>query len=422
MRSVTSSPLLSTHAASTNPSLPVLDAVAAEMGSLPDRVRIIVGLQHLLGSTVTLVDRLVGEGSENRNVFLLGKPYSTSPRVLRFVESSRPWWVHPDSALQAVDVDNDSEMDRRIQELLARVERCIRERRFGAGDRVLLIDDGGRAIRQLHGPRFRHLLPHFVSVEQTRCGVSTLEDLELEVPVVDVARSKAKLVHESPLIAESVIHEIRQAVWAMGRRGIRVPNEVAVLGYGSIGAAVAQALTARGHRVRVFDADRERLRAARREGLETITSRQALLAQGGLIVGCTGRPSVGPEDYDVVAHNAVLVSASSSDLEFQAWNLRPEATCLGHLGHRPELRDHPCFSLYRVHRRNHGFYLVNGGFPVNFTGAPDPIAPELIQLTRTLLYVGAVQASRSDRPGWIPLDLRAQELTLDRYCGLSIAA
>jgi hypothetical protein len=116
-------------------------------------------------------------------------------------------------------------------------------------------------------------------------------------------------------------------------------------------------------------------------------------------------------DYRVIPDGSVLVSASSADVEFRAWQLRPSAESLGNpenWGQQGESH-HPCFSLYRVPNGASHFYLVNGGFPVNFNGGVDPIAPEKIQLTRTLLYIGAVQASRANSPGLTPLDHRMQQ-------------
>ena len=113
--------------------------------------------------------------------------------------------------------------------------------------------------------------------------------------------------------------------------------------------------------------------------------------------------------------DSVLVSASSSDIEFRAWSLRSSAECLGNPVHwgsvnHVEDYDHPCFSLYRVPKGAGYFYLVNGGFPVNFDGGIDPISPSKIQLTRSLLYMGAVQASRTLSPGLHQLDAGLQNV------------
>ncbi len=77
--------------------------------------------------------------------------------------------------------------------------------------------------------------------------------------------------------------------------------------------------------------------------------------------------------------------------------------------------NHPCFSLYGIDNQKGRFHLVNGGFPVNFTGGVDPIHPNQIQLTRSLLYLAAVQASWTAETGIVPLDDFCQQQLLDIY-------
>ena len=76
---------------------------------------------------------------------------------------------------------------------------------------------------------------------------------------------------------------------------------------------------------------------------------------------------------------------------------------------------HPCFSLYAVPQNGRTFYLVNGGFPVNFNGQVDPIGAAEIQLTRGLLFLGAVQAGCEQAPGLIALDGERQTWLWDSY-------
>ena len=90
------------------------------------------------------------------------------------------------------------------------------------------------------------------------------------------------------------------------------------------------------------------------------------------------------------------MSRGTSDSEGRRWN-------------------HPCFSLYRIGDEDHSFYLVNGGFPVNFNGGVDPIRPSRIQLTRSLLLAGAVQASHTKRAGLHDLSQNAQKLLMEAY-------
>lgn len=49
-------------------------------------------------------------------------------------------------------------------------------------------------------------------------GVQVLEDIELRCPVVNVAESWLKKLYESPMIGESIVHGVDDALAAMGDR------------------------------------------------------------------------------------------------------------------------------------------------------------------------------------------------------------
>jgi len=398
------------------PRMPVLDTLREQAGAMCGNVDYLFGLQHLFGSTASLIKTLIGGRIRPERVFLLGKPYSANREVMRFLREQWGCWVHPRSCDQPVGKENDSEMDRRITAVLTMIREQLHAEPHVTG-RVVLVDDGARAIRQLHTPAFASVRDRFTCVEQTRAGIRHLEDIDLEVPVINVAESRVKLEYESPMIAQSVIDELGRKIDRMHTAGIATSHRALIIGYGAIGKAVAQALQRRGRRVSVFDADPAMRNNAHADGFHVFSELRLALASGGIIIGCTGKPVIDQSDHCAIADGAVLVSASSADVEYRAWQMRPRAECLGNplrWGHhgadsRIESDDtHPCFSLYRVPNGEGHFYLVNGGFPVNFTGGVDPISPAQIQLTRALLYLGAVQASYCETRGLHELDDHSQ--------------
>jgi len=412
------------------PQLPVMEFLHTELGGIDDSVRGFMGLQHLFGSTASLIERIVNGRIDPHDVFLLGKPYSTNQQVMRFLQWSRGYWVHPESIQQPIDRDNDGEMDRRIETVLRNVRRRLLSRYDGGEERVLLIDDGGRAIRLLHSERFADIRHRFTCVEQTRCGIRTLADIDLEVPVVNVAESWVKLEHESPLIAESVNHELTKQLAVMAAAGILTGKRALIIGYGAIGRAVSVELSRRGFDVCVYDKQAERRDVASRDGFPVYDDLYASLHRGGVIIGCTGLPVLDHADYGHIPDGAILISASSADVEFRSWQLRAVGDCLGRPQDWRMTRDglelgapsrddsrhnHPCFSLFHVQNGDRHFYLVNGGFPVNFTGGIDPIPPEKIQLTRCLLYLGALQASSTTDPGLHALNDWNQHLLMAAF-------
>jgi len=403
------------------PEMPVLEDMQVRYGQIRHEIDFFVGLQHLFGSTASLVKSIIKGRIEARNVFMLGKPYSANGDVVRFMEESWGFWVHEDSCEQAVGRENDREMDRRIDDMLERLRIAMRMQPEKRG-KVLLIDDGGRAIRAIHSAKFRDIRERFVCVEQTRAGIRHLEQIELRVPVVNVAESWVKLEHESPLIAESVNVELSGKLAAMLAAGIPVGRRALVIGFGAIGQAVSAKLRSLGRTVSVFDTDRNSRLEARDAGYRTYDRLHSALRRNDLIIGCTGKPAIERADHLAIRDGAIMVSASSADVEFRAWQMRPNAECLGapeHWNGATGSDGHPCFSLYRVSNGRTNFYLVNGGFPVNFNGGVDPIAPGQIQLTRGLLYLGAVQASHAIAAGLAALDSGMQRSLLGSFSQFS---
>ena len=409
------------------PELPVLASLAEYLPDLDPTVGGLFGLQHLFGSTATLIHRLAAGRFESDDVFLLGKPYSANPRVVASLERQLGYWVHPDSIDQPEGVDNDSQMDRRIIEVLDRIAARMRHGRLAHDHRFLLIDDGGRAIRLLHEPRYADIRGRFTGVEQTRCGTRNIADLDLAMPVINVAESWVKLDHESPLIATSVVHELARKLDGLTAAGIPVSLEALVIGFGSIGQAVAAELRRTGRQVAVYDTDPGRRALAVRAGYAVFVDLRSALRRGGIVVGCTGLPVLDRSHHRDIADGTLLISASSADTEFRAWQLRSRGRCLGDPNRWTDGRfattpdsegrrwDHPCFSLYRITEGASTFYLVNGGFPVNFDGGVDSIPPHEIQLTRSLLFLGAWQASRTRAAGLHDLDDGNQQLLMDFY-------
>lgn len=396
---------------SLSPVMPVLEILRGFNYKMDASVGAIFGLQHLFGSTATLIKRLAGDQVPAGNVLLLGKPYSTNPGVAAHLAGDCGYWVHPDSIYQPEDRENDSLMDARIIQVLDLLSDGIRAGGLRPQQRVLLVDDGGRAVRLLHSDRYAAIRKQFVCVEQTRAGIRTLDGVDLEVPVVNVAESWVKLQHESPLIAESVVKELGSKLSELRGQGVEVPRKAAIIGFGAIGQAVAAELTRKGMKVGVYDQSRERRSAALSKGYPTFGNLRNCIRESRVVVGCTGLPVLGKNDYPHIADGSVLISASSADVEFQSWNLRSEKTRID----SADGMNHPCFSLYGVDNPRGRFHLVNGGFPVNFTGGVDPIAPDKIQLTRCLLYLAAVQASWTSDTGIVPLDDYCQQQLLDVY-------
>lgn len=378
------------------------------------------GLQHLFLSSASLFEGLERVGIDPSDMKLQGKVYSTNRATMAWMESKGAQ-VAPTSFSIGPAQDFEKVMKASIRDDLERMVQTLpRPPEENPNPRFLLIDDGGKAIELLHTD-FPEYAPYFTCVEQTRRGARAVQALpELKCPVINVAESWAKLHAESPMIGHSVVLEVGRKLSELQRSGVDLGSSAGVLGYGSVGGAVADSLLQRGFTVHVYDPDPEKraraLADAKRDGFEgRVIAHERLedaLPHAKTLVSCVGRRTLEPEHHRLLPDGAVLVNAASSDDELGPEDLRPfriggardgegriwtlfqgQAVCLGH----GEAEAHS--SIIARLPNGKELFLANDGYVVNMTGERDPIPPRYIQLTRTLLFLGAIAARRAKEPG-----------------------
>lgn len=415
--------------------LPLIEKTSKRLGKNP-KFHGMFALQHLMGSTAALIRAIQKDLLDSGATYLLGKPYSTSQSALWAMR--RYLNAHVDDASWEYTGIHQFEFEvgHAIERLFDRfiVEHAITptetDRRF------LLLDDGGKLIKCLHSEKYRKYAHLFSCVEQTRRGARIVRQLNLQCPVVNVAESRAKLVHESPLIADSVIDEMQKKLDDLVRIGVPITSPIGVIGMGSIGCAVAISLVDRGWDVYCFDGDKEKLEQATQNQPFHGVDKATMLGKCKVIVGCTGETALTIGEFPLLQDCAVLVSASSSDVEFEGWKLRAVARQFsGRRATRDRFNllyeqfgqqllllgdeDHPCHMLNIATWNGKKTFLVNGGFPVNFDGSIDPITPHKIQLTRALLYAGCWQAANEQSAGLLDMSDELQDFIIDGYYELN---
>jgi hypothetical protein len=374
-----------------------------------------------------------GLGVAHSDMRFLGKVYSTNHRVMAELESKGA--VVDRTSVKVRGKDFAKAMHESITEQLrGLIETLPRPSVFTADGpqfaekptpRVLLIDDGAEAIKVLH-EQFPEYVPFFVCVEQTRRGARILHEMqekgELKCPVANVAETWAKLEWESPMIGHSVVLEVSRKLDRLEQAGVPAANNSLVLGCGAVGGGVARAMLRRGSDVHLYDKDPARSAALKTamvaEGLDAARihvhlDKHEALAKGEVLVSCVGVRTLEREDHAFLPNGAVLVNAASADDELGPQDLlafrkstesvhdergnlwgtfRGKAINLGKANaeaHSDEV----------VVRDGKELYLVNNGYVVNMTGERDPIPPRYIQLTRSLLLLGAITAKRAADAG-----------------------
>ncbi len=399
------------------PSAPVMRSfealVAARAPRRPLEGFRVIGVQHLLGSTGGLARALAASGIAPEAISFMGKGYSQHPAVVDeltaegFRISSVPFMNLSDGRAAMIT-------DPMLEGYLAHELSLA-----GPDAKFLVIDDGGRLIKLIH-ERHPELASRCVGVEQTRKGIFELERVALKMPVINVAESWAKLKLESPMIGRSVAISIDRKVGALAAAGADPGRDVVLLGYGAVGREVAATLRARGYRVSVFDPKPDAQARAARDGLRRHATLDAALAEGHLVVSATGTTTIGPHNVDRLPDGAVLINTASGDSEiapelmayrsgsgtFHGSELRGRFRgvdlALGHTTDPARMDE-----LLRT-PGGRDVLVVGGGNVINFTGEVDPIPPRYIQLTRGLLYLGAIEAARATRPGLRALSVAPQ--------------
>ncbi|MFN3234503.1 MAG: NAD(P)-dependent oxidoreductase [Gammaproteobacteria bacterium] len=190
------------------------------------------------------------------------------------------------------------------------------------------------------------------AVEDTERGHREYSSLDqLPCPVVSAARSSLKQMEDN-LIGDSCIYSVEKILRESGYPLHNV--SCLVLGYGRIGRGVARALSKKHCRVVVFDINPIKRLEAYSEGFEILEKIDAL-SSAKIVFGATGNTSLEETDFDALSDEAMLVSCSSKDLEFDLDSLKAayEKTVVSERV--------SCYS-----RENKNIFVVDEGFPVNF--------------------------------------------------------
>lgn len=367
--------------------LPLLRYIANsfENESLKDVA--IIGAQHLLGTTVDLFRYLFSKGLKAKNIFLIGKCYSSSSIAVKEMEDLGIYTCPSSLSFQS-HRSFDHQYRKNIRAFLKKVLPLVKHCR-----KIVLLDDGGILIREAH----KMLLDQnkFYGVEQTSSGYNALKEFPLKFPVVNVARSEAKLSYESPMIADAISTHLSKTLVNSSFE----QKKILIIGRGAIGDSLYHKLKNR-CKVDIFDTESSLSSFPKKDFL-------TLLSDSDLIIGCTGTKSLKTKYYKHLKHGVVLASASSSDREFSAATLFRKQIAVYADPHRPI--------------QVAGITLLNSGFPVNFDGKKHSVPPRSIQLTRALLAAGILQviSEEIDEVGLIPLDYELQRNILGKFFELS---
>lgn len=356
-------------------------------------------IQHQLGNQVPQAEALVELGARPQDIYWLDIPYTATPEVRRHLV--RRTGI-PEGNMFANDykvLDAYAPYQRR------RTADVLRRFLKDPPEKLVVLDDGAYFVEAMS--LFRKKLPHVAIVEQTTRGViklqqnAALRHTAAQCPLVNVAQSVPKLTLEPPFIG----HAVCEALYRKLGDGFRpLPGQrCLVLGYGAIGKEVAASLVQHGYRrdrVHVYDTDKKKMAAIRREGYR-LWARDPRV-RFSLVVGCSGRSSFGIGDYVFLEHGAVLASASSGSVELSREDfieLADTHPADDIFIHRDGMDTSDIHSDLRFNLVDREVTFLNGGFPLNFEGNVNCVPAHYIQPTPTMMVEAAVMAAQAKRKG-----------------------
>jgi S-adenosylhomocysteine hydrolase len=388
----------------TPPELPLLGALSKLEGEVDFSNTVLVGVQHLLASNISMLVKLREAGLDYERMFLLGKIYSTNPEVATTLEEFGVF-VHQSSCeLDRVSLlkDYHNQLGRAADDLLATANRQLRVE--PEPRKLLVIDDGATLIRSVNHHR-ECIDADVVAVEQTTSGAQVLKERpSILFPVINVAESEAKRRHESPHVASSIIENLENRIQALPLKTTLADVVALIVGIGAVGMEVAKRLKNKVAGLAVHDVNPERLIAAHNAGFRVVDLREGL-RRSHIVIGCVGKSWLPDDGAQLIQDGTVLINGSSSNIEFLGLNvLNGQGGAGFQLAHRN----------YPVKVQDGKAWVLNGGFPVNFDGSADPIPPLMIQFTRGLMLAGIYQAMASSptERGLITLEERRQDFLI----------
>lgn len=287
--------------------LPLIEFLARSLGttvSRPLRDFLFLGVQHLTGSAVPLFHALADAGIPYHRMFLVGKAYSSHPKVISCL-TGLGCRLSNDATMLSPSNPYEDEIESEIERQLTKVSGLLDR---SADISALVFDEGGKAVRAIH-QTFRGQARRFHCVEQTTRGLREFTGGSLLCPVINVARSNAKMEIEAPIIARSMVAALEEArsEW---RPIYDAPlNDALVIGYGVVGRNLVKELLSRGYRVRVFEKAEYVLdslpsgeKASRVEKLESE------LSEVPIVMGCTGGLCLSDAAFCTLRDGALLVN------------------------------------------------------------------------------------------------------------------
>jgi hypothetical protein len=245
--------------------------------------------------------------------------------------------------------------------------------------RILVLDDGGSSITTAP-PELRRRYA-MCGVEQTSLGMFHFEKKPPQFAVFSWARSAVKLEIGGPIFSHCLIDRLKKDFLE------RNPEQLGVIGMGSIGRALANLAAREGRRVLYYD-PRQRLEISPmlRTRVSPAESLEELMVRCDYVIGCSGRNPF-QNNWPLKHRPGIkLVSASGSDQEF--------GPIINYLKTKPDfLLDPDSWDISSELGPCGPIQIAYLGYPYNFVSrAREAVSTHIVQLETGGLLAALIQA------------------------------
>jgi adenosylhomocysteinase len=239
------------------------------------------------------------------------------------------------------------------------------------------------------------------SVEDTNQGHWNFKKNEsrLTFPVMSIAQTNLKKI-ENKFVGSSIGYSLEKFLREHFNRDLITVKDVLVMGYGEIGRGTARKLKSTLANVYIYDSDPVNMMLARLDGFN-ITDRTTAISQADIIVGASGRRSLEMSDVPYLKNNALLVSASSKQVEFPIEDFKESM-----------ISSSDYMSTYK--NGEAVFHIAYQGFPINFID--DSAFGEIFDMVMSSLLLAANSLLESNLlPKVYDLEPRLQQEVARKY-------
>jgi len=291
----------------------------------------------------------------------------------------------------------------------------------GANKTIIMDDGGNSSFCKFEIAEIQNKFYHPISIiEQTANGMRQhRKQMMHEIcGIINIAETKAKKKFESPTIAKSIWNCIKDECL---RENIPLNDKttVLVLGYGDISQALIKQLSKNvsdQQRIIIKPEPQNRFYHLNHNTLVPINS--SLKNKVDLVLGCSGSRSFHHSFLFLLAEKSLLINTSSWTLDFlkDEW-ISAGLNITSIEDDERRLKTIHDKIVFKISTKQ--VVLLNGGFPINFSGTINPSPPEKMQLTVSLMLAGAIQALKYDK-GEYMLDIIPENKILGEFLNNSI--